>query len=43
MPFGRIRPICDDLLLADRPESEGRSDLANRFWEWSEKQVENFM
>lgn len=41
-PFGRLRPICEELRRAAKPEGEGGVDLARRFWEWSEKQVEPF-
>lgn len=42
-PFGRFQPICEELQLAARPETEGGNDLPRKFWEWSEKQVENFV
>lgn len=41
-PFGRFRPICEDLRVA-RSEAEGDVDLTRRFWEWSEKKVEEFV
>lgn len=43
LPWGRVGPICEDLQLAARPESEGGADLTRRFWDWSEKQVESFL
>lgn len=39
-PFGRLRPICEELQRAAKPEGEGGVNLTRRFWEWSEKQVE---
>ncbi|KAI5927352.1 hypothetical protein F4810DRAFT_722546 [Camillea tinctor] len=42
-PFGRFRPICQELQLAARPESEGGADLTRKFWDWSEKQVKGFI
>ncbi|KAK8074594.1 estradiol 17 beta-dehydrogenase [Apiospora hydei] len=42
VPFGRLRPICEELRRAARPEEEGGADLARRFWEWSEEQVAPF-
>ncbi|KAI1657787.1 short chain dehydrogenase reductase [Daldinia decipiens] len=42
-PFGRFHPICEGLQLAARPESEGGVDLTRNFWEWSEKQVKQFV
>ncbi|KAI1400223.1 hypothetical protein F4819DRAFT_462031 [Hypoxylon fuscum] len=43
VPFGRFHPICEDLEIAGRPETEGGVDLTRKFWEWSEKQVEEFV
>ncbi|KAG8159730.1 hypothetical protein KVR01_010367 [Diaporthe batatas] len=43
LPWGRVGPICDDLQRAVRPESEGGVDLARKFWDWSEKQVEKYV
>lgn len=42
-PFGRFQPICKHLQLANKPEAEGGADLARRFWEWSEEQVQEFL
>lgn len=42
-PFGRFQPICKHLELAIKPEAEGGVDLARKFWEWSEKQVQEFL
>ncbi|KAK8097873.1 short-chain dehydrogenase [Apiospora kogelbergensis] len=42
-PFGRLQPICKELQLAAKPEGEGGADLTRRFWEWSEKQIEQFV
>ncbi|KAL7626984.1 hypothetical protein AAE478_003759 [Parahypoxylon ruwenzoriense] len=42
-PFGRFHPICKDLQLAARPETEGGADLTRKFWEWSEEQVKEFV
>ncbi|KAK7962101.1 uncharacterized protein PG986_002926 [Apiospora aurea] len=41
-PFGRLRPICEELRRAARSEEEGGADLARRFWDWSEEQVAPF-
>lgn len=43
LPWGRIGPICEDLQRAVKPESEGGVDLARKFWDWSEKQVEKYV
>lgn len=43
MPFGRFQPICEDLQLAFKPGAEGGNDLATKFWDWSVKQVANFV
>lgn len=43
LPWGRVGSICEDLQLAARLESEGGVDLARKFWDWSEKQVEKFI
>ncbi|CAH0048195.1 unnamed protein product [Clonostachys solani] len=39
-PFGRMGEICKE--LQDAAEPDGGVDLARKFWEWSEKQVEKF-
>lgn len=43
LPWGRVGQICEDLQQAVRSESEGGVDLARRFWDWSEKQVEKYV
>lgn len=43
LPWGRFGPICEDLQLAARQESEGGNDLPRKFWEWSETQVEAYV
>lgn len=43
LPWGRVGPICEDLQRAVKPESEGGVDLARKFWDWSEKQVEKYV
>lgn len=43
LPWGRVGPICDDLQRAVRPECDGGVDLARKFWDWSEKQVEKYV
>ncbi|POS69602.1 hypothetical protein DHEL01_v212003 [Diaporthe helianthi] len=43
LPWGRMGQICDDLQRVVKLESEGGVDLARRFWEWSEEQVERYI
>lgn len=43
LPFGRILPVCKELQHAAKPEAHGGTNLAEKFWEWSEKQVAGFI
>ncbi|TLS30649.1 hypothetical protein PpBr36_02758 [Pyricularia pennisetigena] len=42
-PWGRFEQIRDDLEKATKPESEGGSGIAQKFWEWTEKQVQQYL
>ena len=39
VPWGRFSPLRKDLEDAQRPEGEGGTGNARRFWDWSEEQV----
>lgn len=44
VPWGRFYyDLRKDLVLAMAAEEEGGTRLAERFWEWSEEQVEAFV
>jgi hypothetical protein len=43
IPFGRISKLRKDLADAGKSQEEGGSGRAKEFWEWSEKQVENYI
>ncbi|KAH9987550.1 hypothetical protein F4779DRAFT_632348 [Xylariaceae sp. FL0662B] len=38
-PWGRFCEIRKDLLEGSKPESEGGTGIAQKFWEWTEEQV----
>lgn len=42
IPFGRISPLRKDLAESGRLVEDGGSGKAKEFWEWSEKQVEDY-
>ncbi|KAK6217792.1 hypothetical protein LQW54_003301 [Pestalotiopsis sp. IQ-011] len=42
-PFGRILPICKDLQNAAKPEKQGGANLTEKFWQWCEEQVVEFL
>ncbi|KAJ8115088.1 hypothetical protein ONZ43_g4747 [Nemania bipapillata] len=39
VPWGRIDNIRQDLFEGSRPEEEGGTGIAKKFWEWSEQQT----
>ncbi len=41
-PWGRIVGIRKDLEAGSKAEAEGGTGVAEKFWEWSEKQVKSF-
>ncbi|PQE05488.1 hypothetical protein CJF30_00007644 [Rutstroemia sp. NJR-2017a BBW] len=41
-PWGRFVPIRADLEAGAKPESEGGTGIAHKFWEWSEEQVREY-
>ncbi|KAI0123915.1 hypothetical protein BJ170DRAFT_641043 [Xylariales sp. AK1849] len=43
VPWGRFSDIRKDLELGSKPESEGGTGIAERFWDWSETQVEPYL
>ncbi|RYP77671.1 hypothetical protein DL771_001039 [Monosporascus sp. 5C6A] len=42
VPFGRFYPIRSDLEAATKPETEGGNGATQKFWDWSEEQVEKY-
>ncbi|TLD16914.1 uncharacterized protein PgNI_02332 [Pyricularia grisea] len=42
-PWGRFEQIREDLQKATKSESEGGSGIAQKFWEWTEKQVQQYL
>ncbi|KAI5922171.1 hypothetical protein F4810DRAFT_298490 [Camillea tinctor] len=42
VPWGRFSDIRPQLLLGSKPESEGGTGIAQKFWEWSEEQTKPF-
>lgn len=43
VPWGRIMPIRSDLIAASKTETEGGTENAERWWEWNEEQVKDFI
>ncbi|KAK7738523.1 short-chain alcohol dehydrogenase [Cytospora paraplurivora] len=43
IPFGRVYPIREDMVLATRTEAEGGTGGNLRLWEWSEAQVAPYL
>lgn len=43
VPWGRFSDIREDLALGSRPESEGGTGIAEKFWQWSEEQVKSYV
>ncbi|PSN67713.1 putative short-chain dehydrogenase [Corynespora cassiicola Philippines] len=43
IPWGRFGPLRQDLIDASKPESEGGTGVAEKWWEWSERQVKPYM
>ncbi|KAI1413036.1 short-chain dehydrogenase [Hypoxylon sp. FL1857] len=43
VPWGRFGDIRKDLIQGSRPQSEGGSGIAEKFWEWTEEQVKPYM
>lgn len=43
VPWGRFSDIRSDLLQGSKPESEGGSGIAEKWWEWTEEQVKPYM
>ncbi|PGH14005.1 hypothetical protein AJ79_03274 [Helicocarpus griseus UAMH5409] len=43
VPWGRFAPVRPDLVEATKTEAEGGNGTAQKFWEWTEKQVEPYL
>ncbi|KAK0516923.1 hypothetical protein JMJ35_000078 [Cladonia borealis] len=44
VPWGRLNyPLKKDLVMGQKPEKEGGSGVAGKFWEWSEEQVKPYL
>lgn len=43
IPFGRFGALKKDLDLSGKRKSEGGNGRAEEFWEWSEKQVQQYL
>ncbi|KAK2599161.1 short-chain alcohol dehydrogenase [Conoideocrella luteorostrata] len=43
IPFGRIAPLRPDLIKATRPTNEGGNGNAQKFWEWNQDKVQEYM
>ncbi|KAI1376884.1 short-chain dehydrogenase [Hypoxylon crocopeplum] len=43
VPWGRFSDIRTDLLQGSRPQSEGGTGIAQKFWEWTEEQVKPYV
>ncbi len=44
LPWGRFGPeIRKDLMLAQKPEKEGGTGTAEKFWDWCDEQVKPYM
>jgi hypothetical protein len=43
VPWGKFAPLRPDLPKATKPEDEGGNGNAQKFWEWSEQQVKDYL
>lgn len=43
IPWGRVGPLREDLLVAQRTMEEGGTGQAAKFWEWSEEQIKPYL
>ncbi|OAX85236.1 hypothetical protein ACJ72_00396 [Emergomyces africanus] len=43
IPWGRIAPVREDLIEATKTEVEGGNGTALKFWEWTEKQIKQYL
>ncbi|KAI0834864.1 short-chain dehydrogenase [Hypoxylon sp. FL0890] len=43
VPWGRFSGIRTDVLQGSKPQSEGGTGIAEKFWEWTEEQVKPYM
>lgn len=43
VPWGRIENIRKDLLEGSKPEEEGGTGIAQKFWKWSEDQTREYV
>lgn len=41
-PWGWVKGLRKDLELAQKPEAEGGSGIASKFWQWTEEQVKAY-
>ncbi|KAI1147941.1 putative estradiol 17 beta-dehydrogenase [Nemania diffusa] len=42
-PFGRVLPLRQDLCQATKPETNGGTDGAKKFWDWTEEQIKGYL
>lgn len=42
-PFGRFFNIRKDIAVNAKPVSEGGKGIAEKFWDWSMEQVEQYL
>ncbi|KAI1144376.1 short-chain dehydrogenase [Hypoxylon sp. FL0543] len=43
IPWGRFSDIRADVLQGSKPQAEGGTGIAEKFWEWTEEQVKPYM
>ncbi|OJD14910.1 hypothetical protein AJ78_04795 [Emergomyces pasteurianus Ep9510] len=43
IPWGRIAPVRKDLVETTKTEAEGGNGTALKFWEWTEKQIRQYL
>lgn len=41
-PWGRILPMKKDVEAGSKPESEGGTGTAEKFWDWADQQVKQY-
>jgi len=42
-PWGRFFTIRTDISIAGKPKSEGGKGVAEKFWDWSTEQVQQYL
>jgi len=43
IPWGRVFPLREDLPKAVKSQTEGGNGNAEKFWDWNEDQVKNYL